>query len=162
MRKGDLKEDSMAGLKKLAGAYLIVVAVVVAVFFVINTVLAESFDFDVVTTWYVLDVLMLIGLIIALIYNFAAKREATRPGDDEAVTRRYLEVNVLFYATVVVIILFLHNWLSLLALGSDRALGVDSSDFNHQAWVIWAVVDTLLPITLGITGCHLWCGTSES
>ena len=39
----------MAGLKKLAGAYLIVLAVVVAVFFIINTVLAESFDFDVVT-----------------------------------------------------------------------------------------------------------------
>ena len=151
----------MAGLKKLAGAYLIVVAVVVAVFFVINTVLAESFDFDVVTTWYVLDVLMLIGLIVALIYNFAAKREAMRPGDDEAVTRRYLEVNVLFYATVVVTILFLHNWISLLALGSDTALGKEG-DLNHQAWVIWAFVDTLLPITLGITGCHLWCATSES
>lgn len=146
----------MAGLKKLAGAYLIVVAVVVAVFFIINTVLAESFDFDVVTTWYVLDVLMLIGLIVALYYNFAAKREATRPGPDEAVTRGYLEVNVVFYATVAVTILFLHNWLALLALGSD------SLDGNHQAWVIWAVVDTLLPITLGITGCHLWCATSES
>ena len=146
----------MAGLKKLAGAYLIVVAAVVAVFFIINTVLAESFDFDVVTVWYVLDVLMLIGLIVALYYNFAAKREAMRPGDDEAVTRRYLEVNVLFYATVVVTILFLHNWLALLALGSD------SLDDNHQAWVIWAFVDTLLPITLGITGCHLWCATSES
>ena len=146
----------MAGLKKLAGAYLIVVAVVVAVFFIINTVLAESFDFDVVTVWYVLDVLMLIGLVVALYYNFAAKREATRPGDDEAVTRRYLEVNVLFYATVVVTILFLHNWLALLVLGSD------SLDGNHQAWVIWAFVDTMLPITLGITGCHLWCATSES
>ncbi len=152
----------MAGLKKLAGAYLIVVAVVVAVFFIINNVLAESFDFDVVTTWYVLDVLMLIGLVVALIYNFAAKREATRPGDDEAVTRRYLEVNVLFYATVVVTILFLHNWFALLALGPDISLGTGGLDLNHQAWVIWAVVDTLLPITLGITGCHLWCGASES
>ena len=151
----------MAGLKKLAGAYLIVVAVVVAVFFVINTVLAESFDFDVLTTWYVLDVLMLIGLVVALIYNFAAKREAMRPGDDEPVTRRYLEVNVLFYATVAVTILFLHNWISLLALGADASLGT-GGDLNHQTWVIWAVVDTFLPITLAITGCHLWCATSES
>ena len=54
----------MAGLRKLAGAYLIVLAVVVAVFFIINTVLAESFDFDVVTAWSVLDVLMLIGLVV--------------------------------------------------------------------------------------------------
>ena len=146
----------MAGLRKLAGAYLIVLAVVVAVFFIINTVLAESFDFDVVTAWYVLDVLMLIGLVVGLVFNFAAKRDAKGPAASEAVTRQYLEINVLFYSTVVVTILFLHNWLAFLALGSD------SLDGNHQAWVIWAVVDTLLPITLGITGCHLWCGTSES
>ncbi len=146
----------MAGLKKIAGAYLIGVAVVVAVYFIINTVLAKSFDFDVETTWYVVDVLMLIGLVIALVYNFAAKRDAKGPDPSEAVTRQYLEVNVLFYSTVAVTILFLHSWLALLALGSD------SLDGNHHAWVIWAVVDTLLPITLGITGCHLWCGTSES
>ncbi len=154
----------MAGLKKIAGAYLIVVAVVVAVFFIINTVLAESFDLDVLSVWYVLDVLMLIGLVVALIYNFAAKREATRPGDDEAVTRRYLEVNVLFYATAAITILFLHNWISLLAVGADASLGdLGSPDLiNHQTWVIWAVVDTFLPITLGITGCHLWCAPSES
>ena len=151
----------MAGLKKIAGAYLIVVAVLVAVFFIINSVLAESFDLDVPSVWYVLDVLMLIGLVVALIYNFAAKRDATRPGDDEAVTRQYLEVNVLFYATATITILFLHNWISLLALGSDASLGT-SGDLNHQTWVIWAVVDTFLPITLGITGCHLWCAPSES
>ena len=146
----------MAGLRKLAGAYLIGLAVVVAVYFIINRVLAESFDFDVVTTWYVLDVLMLIGLVLGLVFNYVAKRDSKGPAASEAVTRQYLEVNVLFYSTVAVTILFLHNWLAFLALGSD------SLDGNHQALVIWAVVDTLLPITLGITGCHLWCGTSES
>ena len=146
----------MAGLRKLAGAYLIGLAVVVAVYFIINRVLAESFGFDVVTTWYVLDVLMLIGLVLGLVFNYAAKRDAKGPAASEAVTRQYIEVNVLFYSTVAVTILFLHNWLAFLSLGSD------SLDGNHQALVIWAVVDTLLPITLGITGCHLWCGTSES
>ena len=57
---------------------------------------------------------------------------------------------ILFYLTVATAILFLHNWMSLLALGSD------SLDGNHQAWVIWAIVDTLVPITLGVTGCRLW------
>ena len=109
----------MAGLRKVAGAYLIGLAVVVAVYFIINRVLAESFGFDVVTTWYVLDVLMLIGLVLGLVFNYAAKRDATGPAPSEAVTRQYLEVNVLFYSTVAVTILFLHNWLSLLALGSD-------------------------------------------
>ena len=60
----------MAGLRKVAGAYLMGLAVVVAVYFIINRVLAESFDFDVVTTWYVLDVLMLIGLVLGLVFNY--------------------------------------------------------------------------------------------
>ncbi len=140
----------MEALKKLAGAYLAGIAVVVGVYFIINTVLAESFDFDVVTTWYVLDVLMLIGLALGLVFNYARKREEDTGNTGGAVNRRYLEVNVLFYVTVGVTILFLHNWLALLALGSD------SLDGNHQAWVIWAVVDTLLPITLGVTGLRLW------
>ena len=146
----------MEGIKKLAGAYLIVVAVAVAVFFIINNVLAESFDFDVLSVWYVLDVLMLIGLVVALICNFIAKRDLKGPEPSGAVTRQYLEVNVLFYLTVVVTILFLHSWLSFLALGSD------SLDGNHQAWVLWGIVDTLLPISLGVTGCHILCGPSES
>ena len=146
----------MVALKKLVAAYLIGVAVVVAVYFIINTVLAASFGFYAASGWYVLDVLMLIGLVLALVCNYVAKRDARGPAPSEAVTRQYLEVNVLFYSTVAITILFLHNWLAFLALGSD------SLDGNHQAGVIWAVVDTLLPITLGITGCHLWRETTES
>ena len=136
---------------------MIVLAVVVAGYFIINTVLAESFTKDDVrTVWYVLDVLMLIGLVLALVFNYARKREEDGGGTGGAVTRRYLEVNLAFYLTAAVTILFLHNWLSLLALGGD------SLDGNHQALVIWAFVDVMLPLTLGTTGCRLWCGESGS
>ena len=94
---------------------------------------------------------MLVGLASALIFNYAHKREESESDLDGSVTRRYLDATALFYLTAAVTILFLHNWLSLLALGGD------SLDGNHQAWVIWAVVDTLVPITLGVTGCRLWC-----
>ena len=142
----------MDGLKKLAGVYLVGVAVVVAVYFIINNFLPGSFD--VLRVWYVVDVLMLIGLALALIFNYASMRE--EGGRGETVTRRYLEVNTAFFVTVGVTILFLHNWLSLLALGPDMALGPNSLNGNHQAWVIWAAVDTLLPLVLGATGCRLW------
>ena len=59
-------------------------------------------------------------------------------------------MNTAFYLTAGITILFLHNWFSLLANGSD------SLDGNHQAWVIWAVVDTMLPLVLGVTGCAMW------
>ena len=139
----------MEAVKKLFGAYLIGVATVVAVWFIINSFFTDSFN--TLNVWYTLDVLMLIGLTIALIFNYARKREeeaGREPG--EPVSRRHLEVNVGFYLTAGITILFLHNWFSLLANGSD------SLDGNHQAWVIWAVVDTLLPLVLGVTGCAMW------
>ncbi len=138
----------MTGLKKLGAVYLIGVAIAVAVFFIVNTFLTDSID--VPNVWYVLDILMLIALAIALPYNYTRKRSECNGDPGGAVTRRYLDVNAAFYLTVGVTILFLHNWFSLLAQGPD------SLDGNHSAWVIWAVVDTLLPITMAVTGRSLW------
>ena len=127
---------------------------VVAVWFIINTFFVDSFD--VLKVWYVVDVLMVIGLAVALIYNYDRKRkEESGREPREAITRRYLEVNTAFYITAGITVLFLHNWFSLLANGPD------SLDGNHQAWVIWAVVDTLLPLTLGATGCAMLRDSSD-
>ena len=138
----------MGILRRIGAVYLIAVAVAVAVFFIVNTLLDDTLD--VLQVWYALDVLMLIGLVVALIFNYSRKMEDGGRDPESGVTLRYLEVNVAFYATAAVTILFLHNWLSLLALGSD------SLDGNHQAWVIWAFVDTALPLVLGATGCAMW------
>ncbi len=138
----------MAGLKKLGAVYMVGLAVVVAVFFIVNPFLTDAVD--VMDIWYVLDILMVIGLALALACNYVRKREECGGDPGGAVTRRYLEVNVAFYLTAGVTVLFLHNWFSLLALGGD------SLDGNHQAWVIWAAVDVLLPIVVGVTGCRLW------
>lgn len=142
----------MEGLKKLAGAYLVIVAVAVAVFFIIGSFLSDAID--VLAVWHVLDVLMVIGLALGLIFNYMAKREADGAGDGPGTFRRSLEANVAFYATAGVTILFLHNWFALLS-------GV-SLEGNDQAWVIWAAVDTVLPLVLGATGCRLWRGGSGS
>ena len=135
-------------IKKPVGAYLVGVAVAVAVFFIINPFLVDSINVQ--DVWYVLDVLMVIGLGLALVFNCMRKREVGARDPDGPVTRPYLEANVAFFVTAGVTILFLHNWFSLLAEGGD------SLDGNHQAWIIWAAVDTLLPLVLGVTGCRLW------
>ena len=85
-------------------------------------------------------------------HGFQLRPQAAGGGRDagDPVSRSYLEANVAFYATTVVTILFLHNWFAFLATGD-----VSQGD-NHIPWVIWAVVDTALPITLGVTGCRLW------
>ncbi len=139
----------MSALKKLGAAYTIGVAVVVAVFFIVNTLLDG--EIDVLNVWHVLDVLMLIALAIALVYNYSRKLDEPDGDPGEGVTRRYLEVNVAFYLTAAIAILFLHNWFSLLALGEDSLF-----DNRRAAWTIWAFVDTALPIIVGVTGCTLW------
>ena len=138
----------MTKLKKPAGAYLIGIAVIVAAFFITNPLLAGLLD--PAKVWAVLDILMLIGLLTALAFNYAAKRtleEGQQPHD--SVSRRNLEINIAFYLTAAVAILFLHNWFSLLAQGTESLTG------NHQAWVIWAAVDTMLPLVLGTTGYRI-------
>ena len=138
----------MTKLKKPAGAYLIGVAVMVAAFFITNPLLAGLLD--PAKVWAVLDILMLIGLLTALAFNYAGKRTLEKAQEpDGSVSRRNLEINIAFYLTAAITILFLHNWFSLLAQGPESLAG------NHQAWVIWAAVDTMLPLVLGITGCRI-------
>ena len=150
----------MAVLKMLGGAYLIAVAAVVAAWFITNSFFVDSFD--VMHVWHALNILMVVGLPLALDFNFRRKlREGGPREPGTPVTRRYLEANIVFFLTAAVAILFLHNWFSLLALGEASSLG-ESANLNHQTWVIWAVVDTLLPITFGITGCALWRDARES
>ncbi len=138
----------MAILRRVGAVYLIAIALAVAVFFIINQLLDDSVD--VVQVWSVLDVPMVIGLAAAFIFNLSRKMEEGARDPEAGVTRRYLEVNLAFYITAAVSILFLHNWFSLLANGPDSLEG------NHQAWVIWAFVDTALPLLLAATGFSLW------
>ena len=143
----------MEGARKLIGMYMVAVAVVVAVYFIISTFLEDSLD--VMQIWLVLDVLMLIALAPALVFNYMRKRDVDGEDSGGPVTRRYLGANVAVYLTAALVILFLHNWLFLLANGSDSQVG----DFT--AWNIWAVVDTMLPLVIGATGCKMWCGAGK-
>ena len=147
----------MEAIKKLVAVYLVGLAVAVAVYFIIGGFLPD--DFDSLSVWEILDILMVIALGFALLFNYDRKRREGGRDAGEPVSRRYLEVNVLFYLTAGITILFLHNWFALLGLGADNLGGPDASG-NHQRWVIWAVVDTLLPITMGVTGCHMWADAS--
>ena len=140
----------MDALRKPAGVYLVLVAIAVAVFFIVNPLLVDSIDVPVV--WSVIDILMVIALALALLFAYLGKQRFDAQQSGDGVSRAYLEANVTFFAVAAVTVLFLHSWFSLLAGGAD------SLDGNHQAWVIWAVVDTALPIVLGVLGCRLWRG----
>ena len=135
------------GVRQIAGIYLIAVSLVVVVYFIINSFFVANDTFDVQAVWNVLDVLMVIALPIGLALSFADKTEERRQravGNSDA--GRYIAVNGTFYGIVIVTILFLHNWFNLLAHGADALSG------DATYWTLWAVIDTLLPITLAIAG----------
>ena len=140
----------MDALRKPVGAYLVLVAIAVAVFFIVNPLLDDSID--VAGVWSVLDIFMVIALALGLLFAYLGKQRVDAQQSGDGVSRAYLEANVIFFAVAAITILFLHNWFSLLAGGQD------SLDGNHQAWVIWAAVDTAFPLVLGVLGCRLWRG----
>lgn len=135
----------MDALRKPVGAYLVLVAIAVAVFFIINPLLDDSIE--VADVWQILDYFMAVALVLGIIYAYLGKRAVDA---DDGVNRAYLEANAIFFAVAAVTVLFFHNWFSLLAFGAG------SLDGNDQAWVIWAAVDTALPLTLGVLGCKLF------
>ena len=136
----------MSTVARLSAVYLVGVAVVVALYFIINPLHAESYNPE--NVWFVLDILMVIGAVIALGFNTWRKMRERGRSDGDPITRRYVEVNLLFYATVAVTVLLVHSWFSILVSG----LALD----DHQAWVKWAMVDTLLPLIYGATGFAIW------
>ena len=141
----------MEGLRKAVGIYMVAVAAVVGVFFVVNIFLLDTLN--VPGIWAVLDYLMAIALVPALIFNYMRKREQD---GGEGITRGYLEANVAFFLTAAVALIFFHNWFYQLAEGIQSP----SLD-NHSRWIIWAAVDTILPLVLGATGCRMWCGAGK-
>ena len=58
-------------LKRLVGVYLVGLALVVAVYFIINAFLVGSID--VLMVWQIVDILMLVGLALGLAFNYASQ-----------------------------------------------------------------------------------------
>ena len=143
----NIDQDKLTGAKRPAGIYLIAVGVLVALNFILNPFYPDGFDAMIV--WHVLDVMMFLGLGLALLFNYLYKRDSTVGDSTTAITRQYLESNLAFFVTAGLTIWFLFNWFSLLAHGNSYLVG------NAPAWNIWNMIDLVLPITFGITGCRL-------
>ncbi len=63
----------MDALQKPVGLYLVTLGAAVGAYFIINPFLVKSFD--VMSVWHILNILIVIGLALALIFNHARKKE---------------------------------------------------------------------------------------
>ena len=129
-------------LQRVLGAYAVVIALAVAVNFILT-----PFFFDGKSgypIWDVLDYFMAVAVLIVFVASCLEKWRLCKAGD-EADLKRYLGVNVAFYASVVLVLLFFSNWAALLV--------------NHESledFTIWAIIDAILPPIVGIGGLRLW------
>ena len=131
----------MSILIRAAAAYLVLVAVAVAVLFIITPLYHPGGDAP-FPEWKVLNWFMAVGWCSP--WSPATQKSGVSDGDGSADLKRYLEANTVFYGTAAVFILFFWNWFSSL------------SPNNQPDGQLWIVIDTLMPIVTGVTGCRMW------
>ncbi len=139
----------MVLVRKLLAAFLISVALLVAVHFVFNSFYREALG--TIDVWSVLDWPIALALIVVLVVNVQRKRTLDQSAE-ESITREYVEVNSATYAAALVALWFFSNWFNFLSLGAE---GESTANL-----VVWAIVDALIVLVLSATGGYLW-RTSE-
>ena len=143
----------MEAAKKLLAIYLFLVALAVALNFVLEPLYirpAADHFWNIVIDGWVWDVLnwfMALAIVAAVIVWWKWKLQLDRQSPDQSITRRYLEVNVAFYAAAVLALWFFWNWFDNLASG-ELSQGV-----SHLS--NWTFVDPLFVLIAAVTGRRL-------
>ncbi len=128
-------------LFRAVAVYLVLLAVAVAVNFIVTPLYHPGGD-EPFRVWEVLNYFMAVGIVLTVAAGYVEKRSVS--GEGTEYLRRYIRANTVFYVSVAVLILFFWNWFSNLSPDNDG---------DGQVWV---VIDTLMPIVVGITGCRVW------
>lgn len=140
----------MAILLKLLSAYTVLVALLVAVKFFSDIEQPE---------WSVLNWLMAAGVIIALGGATYCKR-GLEMDDGEPDVRRFLDVNVPFYAALALLIAFAFQWFSELTDHVQILANLTVNDVAAGDGVpvssMWAYIDTAYIILTGMIGVRIW------
>ena len=132
----------MHTLQRVLGAYAMVIALTVALNFILT-----PFFFDNDTgypIWDVLDFFMAVAILIVFVASCMDIWRLCHAGD-EADLKRYLSVNVAFFATGVLLLLFFSNWAAHLMKHATL-----------EDWTVWAIIDAILPPIVGAGGLRLW------
>ena len=135
---------------RLIGAYLGLVAVVVAAQFVVFPLYAYDSAGErtsgAVGFWHLLDWFMAIGLVLMLGTTFRRKR--SHDGETSTNIRPWLASRVMFYGTAMLALAFVPNWF-------EAVWG------HNDNWTIWHLIDSVLPVMFAAEGHRLWYAASS-
>ena len=106
--------------------------------------------------WKIVNWFMAIGVVAALIVNAMRKRALGAGGANEPSVREYLRVNLTYYTTIILTILFFWGWFWTLNPESETGKAVTS----HL--VYFPIMDSLFVVVCLATGRYLWNLASDS
>jgi hypothetical protein len=137
-----VEEETMSILVRVVATCLVILAASVAVHFIFTPLYHPGGETP-FTAWEIHNWFMAVGMVITVAASYVEKRRMD--GDSASDVKSYLGANTVFYAAAAVFMLFFWNWFS--SLSPD----------NHPDGQFWVVIDTLMPIVMGVTGCRMWC-----
>ena len=133
---------------KLISIYLVLVAIAVAVQFVVFPLYAYGVDGEVMASaldvWHVLDWFMAVGLVLVVVTTYGEKRR--RDGDESPDLRPWLRSRFMFYGTVLLALAFVPNWFAAVWGSNDNS-------------TIWHLINTVLPVVFVAEAHRLWRAT---
>ena len=139
---------AMEMLKRLLAVVHIVLALAVGVNWIATPLYHDGSDSYPI--WVFLNYFMAAAVLIALIVNFLSKRALDGEDSDGSLSRQYFEVNLAFYASIVLTLWFYWNFFGSLFPETESAV----VGLIHLE--MWTLVNPLFVLVSGVTGFRLW------
>ena len=136
-------------LHRLLGLYVAGVAAVVAVSLLATLIWSNGAGSPL---WVPLNWLQAVTIVVVLVVNTLRKRALDTNGADGSITHAYLEVNLLFYVSIVVTVWYFWNWLFFGFFPDNEPAGAARDAHT----LLWPFINALGIPLLGATGYHLW------
>ena len=138
----------MYALKRIAAIYLILVAAVAGVHWIIVPLYDNSSgDYPV---WVFLNWFMASAILVALDRNIRGKLALGGSDPDAPLTGKRVQVNLLFYATIVLTLWYFWNWFyGFFPQNEPPVVGLVHLE-------MWTLINPLFVLTIGVTGFSLW------
>ena len=139
----------MQFLKKVIGIFLVLAGFAVAVHLIVEPLYYTSTDSAPSSPlWQAFHPVVIAIVVLLLVFGYMRKRDVEHGWEGAVVSREFLSANVIFYASLVVGILYFWNWFNdinpaFTAIGGDVIT------------VTWTIVGVALPPLAAATGVSL-------
>ena len=141
------KEQPMKVFKRVIGIVLIVIAAIVAIHTVVESIYHTSTEENPSCPgWNHINPLSFLSIIVGVIFGYMRMSRA----DADSSVQEFIAANTQFYGFLFAAIIFLWNWLSISSLAQDfTAVGDDTRT------LVWIFFNATLPLLSGAMGVHL-------